>query len=100
MDDQLGTFEFLFSSIIVQFSQRTRFAGGYPRPTAPRISMKQTTNVKLTPAPGFSKAIDSSSGEKPLGFFGLRERVSRSSVSYLNLSDKNCIAGSGKSILW
>jgi len=94
MDDQLGTFEFLFSSIIVQLSQRTRFAGGYPRPTAPRVSMKQTTNVKLTPAPGFSKAIDSSSGEKILDFFGLREKVSSSAI-YLNSSDNKSHA-SGK----
>ena len=87
-DDQLGSFEFLCSSIIIQFSQRKTFASGYPRPTAPRISMKQTTNVKLTPVPGFSKAIDLSSGEKILGFFGLREKVG-SSMIYLNASDKN-----------
>ena len=88
IDDQLGTLELLFSSIIVHLLQRTRFAGGYPRPTAPKTSMKQTTNVKLTPAPGFSEAIDSSSGEKHRGFFGLRERVSSSSVSSSHLSDE------------
>ena len=88
IDDQLGTLEFLFSSIIVHLLQRTRFAGGYPRPIAPRTSMKQTTNVKSTPVPGFLEVIDSLSGERPRGFFGLRERVSGSSVSSLNSSDK------------
>ena len=99
MDDQLGTFEFLFCSIIVQFSQRTRFAGGYPCPTVLRVSMKQTANVKLTPAPGFSKAINSSSGEKPLGFFGSREKVS-SSMIYLNAIKISMLVGGGESILW
>jgi len=88
VDDQLGIFEFLFSFIIIQFFQQTRFAGGYPRLIAPRVAMKPTTNVKLTHAPGFSKVIDSSSGKTPQGFFGLREKVSFP-VSYLNLSDKH-----------
>jgi len=62
--------------------------------------MKQMTNVRLTPAPGFLKIIDSSSGEKPLDFFGLRERVSLHSKLFEFRVINNSIAGSGKSILW
>ena len=89
-DDKLGTFEFLFSSIIKiirSTPQRKGFTRGYPRLTAPEVAMKLTTNVKTTPASGFSTKSDSSSGKQTLGFFGLRERVSFS-VSYLNLRVK------------
>jgi hypothetical protein len=79
-DDKLGTFEFLFSSIIHSFSQREIFASGYPRLTLPGISMKRTKNVKSTPAPGFSTESDSVSGKKTLGFFGLRGKVNFSVI--------------------
>ena len=94
-DDKLGTFEFLFSSIIKiirSIPQRRRFACGYPRLTAPGISMKRSTNRKPTPAPGFSTESDSLSGKQTLGFFGLRERVNFS-VRYLNLGVKRFHSG-------
>jgi hypothetical protein len=49
--------------------------------------MKRATNVKTTPAPGFSTESDSLSGKQTLGFFGLRERVSIS-ANYLKLRVK------------
>jgi hypothetical protein len=85
-DDKLGTFEFLFFSIIKiihLISQRKRFTCGYLHLTLPEIAMKRAKNVKITPAPGFSTESDSLSGKQTLGFFGLRERV-RSLVNYLN----------------
>jgi hypothetical protein len=86
-DDKLGTSEFLFSSmikVIHLIRQRKRFGCGYPLLIAPGTGMKRTTNVKSTPAPGYSTKSYSLSGKQILGLFGLKEMVSLS-ASYLNL---------------
>jgi hypothetical protein len=62
--------------IILQFTQRIRFASGWPHLTVLGIRMKRTINVKTTPAPGFSKGSGFMRGKKTLGFSGLREIVS------------------------
>jgi len=72
--------------------QRKRSTYGYPRLTPPGISMKRTTNVKSTPAPGFSTKSTSWSGKQSLGFFGLKEKVSFS-MSYGNLRVKQLHSG-------
>ena len=78
-DDKLGTFElhsYIVDNSLFKFTQRIRFASGWPHLTAPGIRMKRAINTRKTPAPGFSKGTGSVCGKKTLGFFGLRESVS------------------------